>query len=270
MEQLLAAICKNARHVISVHPIDIEGNNNTCSFNDARSAAFYALGLAIKEKEPVYLLVPGAFVTSTFTAVTEAWFQKANVIVIAFFERVSDVKTAWMDRCVLDTLTVGENEQELFAEFIQRNTGVNGPVLLNVVCQRSDVEKTDYKDAMKYLESGPIIAFNGEKLSHGINVDYRHKYGLLSKYIGMSSVKDCGVLLCTADAVLVDVNIFRTRYANANMKIVIIDNDGSITLNGIDDWITSNGWRCRVSDSFEDINWLLAQEKQSVLVVKEA
>jgi len=258
------------KNTVIVEPLNYSACNNSTRFQDARSAAFYALGLALKEKEPVFLLVPGNFAASTFTAVTEAWLQKANVIVIAFYDKVSDVKTVWMDRCVLNTLTAGENEHELIESFIRNNSAAHGPVLLNIVCQTAEPPKTDYSEALKYLGEKTVITFNSAERTAGINdIAYRYKYGLISKYIGMSAVKDCGVLLCTADAVLVDVNVFRTRYANANMKIVIID-DGSILASGIEHWISSNGWSCKVSETYEDIAWLNAQEKQSVLVVKGA
>ncbi len=39
----------------------------------------------MKEKTTVGLALPGAYLASTYTAITEAWFQKVNVVVFAFF-----------------------------------------------------------------------------------------------------------------------------------------------------------------------------------------
>lgn len=84
--------------LITVAPICIDDAEN---YQDSRSAVFYAMGQAIKEKRTVGVFVPGAYLPSAYTALTEAWFQKANIIVVAFYDKVSEVKTTWADRCVL-------------------------------------------------------------------------------------------------------------------------------------------------------------------------
>ncbi len=265
MKRYVDLVSENYNNVVVVNSLTIE-----CSkfiyYNDARSAAFYAMGVALKTKEPVILMVPGEYVSSTYTAITEAWFQKANVIVIALYDKVSQVNTVWMDRCVINTLTAGIDEEDLIYSFITNNSNAHGPILLNIVNCKVENSRVDYTGLIPYLENRSIITYNS-KDDIEKNIPYKYKYGVLSKYIGMSTAKDCGILLCTADCVLVDANIFRTRYSNANMKIIVLD-DGSILKNSLDKWIQSNGWQCKVTESYDDIHWLLQADKQAVLIVE--
>lgn len=262
MNQVLSSI----KNVVAVRPIVFD--NYATYYEDARSAAFYAMGIALKSKETVVLLVPGEFISNTYTAITEAWFQKANIIVVAIYDKISNVKTAWMDRCIINTLTAGINETEIIENFIFSNKGSNGPVLLNIVNDElPEKPKINYSILMPYLKNVNIITFDAVKDGINTNIPYKYKYGVLSKYIGMSISKNCGVLLCNAECVLVDLNVFRTRYANKNMKIVILDN-GVLISKDFKIWLESNGWLCKFTDSPEDINWLLHSDEQSVLIVE--
>ena len=82
---------------VTVAPIRID--HCAGNYEDARSAAFFAMGLSVKRKEPVTILLPGMYLPSIYTALTEAWFQKTELVVLAFYHRISEVNTAWSDRC---------------------------------------------------------------------------------------------------------------------------------------------------------------------------
>ena len=71
-----------------------------------------------------------------------------------------------------------------------------------------------------------------------------HAYGVISKYVGGSAVADIGYLICPIECALIDINIFRTRYANSNMKIILIDLKKEAKEQGIDQWIESCKWQC--------------------------
>lgn len=264
MNWLLKIIGDITDDVVVVEPLSVNLKTPTI-YADSRSAAFYAMGKSIKLSKAVVLLLPGEFLSSTYTAITECWFQKAPVIVIALFEKISDVKTSWMDRCVLSTLTAGSEEEDLVKDFLITNSNNNGPVLLNLVGSMHCIEKRDYSEALKILAGKSVITFNGKDSN---SIPYKYKYGVISKYIGSSIIKDSGILLCTSDCVMVDVNVFRTRYANKNMKIAVFD-DGALCNNNIDSWIQSNGWNCRTTDKIADLIWLSNEEKQSVLIIRE-
>ena len=274
MEEYLKLIEKDIKYLVEVAPISTDVHIEKKQYADARSAAFYAMGKAIKTHESVIVLVSGAFLSNVYTALTEAWFQKVNVIVIALFDKISDVKTVWMERCVVKAMTTTTDDFEEIEKFLQESKRCKGPVLLNLIRGDCLIEKYDYSKVIDMLEKkcgnkSSMYCFNGD-IGSVNNIDYKNKYGVLSKYIGMSVVKDCGYLLCTSDCVLVDSNIFRTRYANSNMKIIIFD-QGDLNENNIALWIKSNGWDCRVVDSIDEnsIDWFVMNNKQSVLIQKE-
>ena len=251
--------------IVCVEPISFVKNRKVKPYADARSAGFYAMGKALRTGETVILLVPGEFLTSVHTALTECWFQKASVIVIAFFEKISEVKTQWMDRCVISTLTAGIDEADLIQHYLKENATPKGPVLLNIVGKTCIPEKKDYSAALFQISEKKVCTFHGMDKN---TIPYHYKYGLISKYIGASIIKDCGILMCTTDCVLVDVNVFRTRYANKNMRIVVFD-DGTLSEKSIDLWIQSNGWECRNTQSLSELRWLCEIDKQAVLIIKE-
>lgn len=260
---------KNDKRVVTVAPIKIQ--NSVAEYQDARSAAFFAMGMSIKEKEPVTLLLPGEYLTSAYTAITEAWFQKAEMIVYAFYKKVSDVNTTWADRCA-KTMTIHIDEYDEIADKITAYYHMHGPVLINVVGIDLEEPQIDYSAVIMAIseidELAEFLCYNSKEQAEISNIKTEHKYGVLSKYIGMSTVKRTGYLLCNTDCMLVDVNIFRTRYANGNMKIVALD-DGQLKENQIDQWIISNGWKCKRVEQMnsEAAKWLKEQTVQAVLII---
>ena len=149
------------------------------------------------------------------------------------------------------------------------------PLLLNLVgVQEADLNEpeTDYQDVMGAIwnadPSATFICYNSADPEEQRKIESPYKYGTLSRYIGMSVAASAGYLLCTADCVLVDANIFRTRYANGNMKIVILD-DGRLKKNRVDSWISSNGWNLRRIQKMDEDSavWLRNQTCQAVLII---
>jgi len=102
-----------------------------------------------------------------------------------------------------------------------------------------------------------------------INIPSKDKYGVISKYIGMSVAVNVGYLLCTSECFLIDANVFRTRYANGNMKIILFD-DGNLEKIDAKSWIAGNGWWCEVvsKDETTAVNWLIEDKTQGVLIVR--
>lgn len=256
--------------LVAVAPICIDGAEN---YQDSRSAVFYGMGQAIKEKRTVGVFVSGAYLSSAYTALTEAWFQKANVIVVAFYDKVSEVKTAWADRCVLKNITVDISEISEHTDILRDCCNLNGPVLINIVGIKMVDNPVDYSNWVNAIHNidkdKKIVCYNSTENTGVINVISKDKYGIISKYIGMSVAMDAGVLLCTSDCFLLDANVFRTRYANSNMKIVFLDN-GKLEELDAEKWFESNGWKFRVVGGTEYgiVKWLLAQKQQAVLIVR--
>lgn len=235
------------------------------SFSDARSAAFFAFGKSLKEKKPVVLLVNGIYLSSVYTAITEAWFQKANVIVLSLFDSLKDMKTSYLDRCVVYSISIEENEFD--KSIIEHCETKKGPCLINVLKSDTKIDnRNDYQHVITSIISNnprlKIIAYNCES-NNVVNIDKKYKYGVVSKYIGMSLNDNMGVLLCNRECLDVDMSVFRTRYSNSNMKIVVVGKDFS----DISSWIESNGWT--VFNSIDNINEFLITNSPSVMFVKE-
>ena len=261
---------ENGPKVVTVAPIKIESSMVESQYEDARSAAFFAMGMSIKRKEPVLLFIPGVYLANIYTAITEAWFQKAEVIVYAFFNKISDVNTSWADRCA-KTLTIHVDEYSEKHEEILSYHHMHSPVLINIVGVEIGDEKVEYSDITDCISrvdnSAEFLCYN-DKIQNKNNIKEEYKYGILSKYIGMSVVKNVGYLICDSACMLVDINIFRTRYANENIKIVVLDN-GKLKENEIDQWIKSNGWKCKRVKKMDDeaAEWIKIQKEQAVLIV---
>lgn len=257
------------RKTVTVLPIKIE--HSIAEYHDARSAAFFAMGMSIKEREPITLLLPGEYLTNVYTALTEAWFQKAEMIVYAFHKKVSDVKTSWAHRCA-KTITIHIDEYEEKADEITAYHHMHGPVLINVVGIDLEEPQIDYSAEITAISEvdklAKFLCYNSKELTVVSNIKAEYKYGVLSKYIGMSITKNVGYLLCNSNCMLVDVNVFRTRYANGNMKIVVLD-DGLLKENQIDKWIISNGWKCKRTEQMnhEAAKWLKDQNVQAILII---
>lgn len=124
---------------------------------------------------------------------------------------------------------------------------------------------------MQYDEEGnaKIRCYNAIQSDGIINIPSKDKYGVISKYIGMSVAVNVGYLLCTSECFLIDANVFRTRYANGNMKIILFD-DGNLEKIDAKSWIAGNGWWCEVvsKDETTAVNWLIEDKTQGVLIVR--
>lgn len=276
MESRLDVIINNIQgKIVTISPIDLK-EKNVIGYKDARSGVFYAMGESMKENTPITLLVPGEYISSTYTAITEAWFQKVNVVVVALYEKISDVNTTWMERCLVANATFGIDEESAIHTFLEKAYGMKGPVLVNVVGETFSEHTCDYEKIINVLES--VLTYEIEfwcynpKHKMEINrfhaIEAQHKYGVISKYIGMSVVSDVGILLCNVECALVDINVFRTRYANSNMKIILVD-DGLLKKNDVAHWIESNDWACKEIGVIDEdaAKWLVSQTKQAVLIV---
>ena len=261
-----------------VEVVDMNNPNNTLEVADARSAAFMAMGIAIRNCETCGLMVSGEYITSILTAVTEAWFQKADLLVVGLFNNTSDIKTSWIDRYLVAQLNMRVEEFELKRNEINSILKLKGPKMLSVFYDDKIEESHDYGELLKnlYESSGKntlVTCYDsnpGYESYNAVNISRRYKYGVISKYIGSSLVVNSGILVCTPDCLVVDVNVFRTKYKNSNMKIVIHDTDGIVIQRNIDKWIVSNGWNYSEAEigDIKALKSFLNNEEASVFVVR--
>ena len=244
-----------------------------------RSATFYAFGESLKKNEPVVLIVSGNNLPNVYTGITEAWFQKANVIIVAIYSHYKEIKCAYMERCVLEYHIYDENE--LMSENNLMNiVEKKGPVLINLIVKIEEELLNNYYDILKVVnnvveQKTDVFAYNAEKNFNQLekinirNIEPQYKYGIFSKYIGFIAGGGNAILCCSSKNILLDANIFRTRYSSNNIKIIIHDKDNIINEYSVDKWITSNKWNYSETEEINEeiINNMLRLEKPSVLVV---
>lgn len=259
--------------------IDLTYVENCISIDDARDAAFYAMGAAVKNQKAVVLVVDGDSLTNIYTAITEAWFQKANVIILSVFDEINKIKTSWMDRCVVASEVFLQSDEENCLEYINNSVGAYGPVLVNILAQKAECAPVNYNvllDAVKDCDGKyELLLFNSADNVHIENADItvipkEYRYGIISKYFGSAVAGSKKILCCTTDCLMLDLNVFRTRYKNSNMKIIAIEDNG-FSKEKIENWIISNGY------SLNEVSTLTSQafkefaesSQPSVLLIKE-
>lgn len=257
-------------------------------FDDIRSATFFALGKAIKKNKIIALFIPGEYITNVYTGITEAWFQKANVLVIAMYNNYYDVKCDYMDRCLMRKATFYSKDlDKINNEIISMcNFEINGPALLNVISSQLNGDSNSvnayssilncFKDVLE--KDSEVFCYNINKDELGKyqfkinNISSKYKYGIISKYMGYVNGLDKKVVLCcTSDCILLDSNIFNNRYINEHIKIVIIDKDEIITRKNIDSWINSNNVKCFYEEecNVENMKKFYTTEEPAILILKE-
>lgn len=250
---------------------------NTYYTADARSAAFYAFGKSNRENKPVALIINGEYLPNVYTAVTEAWFQKTNLIVVALYNTYREINCGYMDRCVINNIIADKTD---ISDIKPSDILCAGPVLINIFGEALSKRKYNYAEVLNCLDSvveknTPLFCYAPDNIVCGaLNIkpiDDKHKYGVLSKYFGYTIASEKkAVLCCTADCVTLDMNIFNNRYTTSNIKIIILDNDNIISHNRINEWIGSNNFTCREikTVSIDKIKQFYEEECASVIIVR--
>lgn len=247
--------------------------------NDVRSAGFYALGKAIKDNSNVILIVNGEYISNLYTSLTEAWFQKANILVIAYYESYKNVGTRYLERCTIKQETI--NIEEISEFDIKKLTYLNGPGLLNVFGLSFEKNVLDYgmivdnisdiiKDKMDvFLYAGKI---ENKKNLNIKSIDRKYKYGVLSKYMGyVNAMKETAILCCTVDVFKVEMNIFNNRYKNENIKIIVFDEFNFIEKENINYWLENNDFHCSMYEkvSKDNLEKFIYSNKPEVRVIRK-
>lgn len=275
MEKIYDRFLKNGiQYFVSVYPLKFPDAYNVLYVRDARSAGFYAMGIALKNNSPVVVFVPGEYIANLYTSITEAWFQKAKIIVVATYNSVQQMKTSWMDRCTIKNFSLSYQEFIDEKEFEHDTFSANGPVAINLLYLSKMKMVEAYDEIISKIKQidpyGKFISYacDNDNIEKNIiyNVEQRHLYGALSKYIGASVVKKIGYFVCNIDPLLVDLSIFRTRYANGNMKIAINDCHAVINDKKIDEWFLKNNWCIFRDTSNDEIKHFCKSDKPSILI----
>lgn len=264
-EKVLGKIREGKTDIKVVSTIYTKENNVEC-INDARSAAFYAFGEERKRGSAV-LIINGYELQSAYTAITEAWFQKANLWIIALYENYDEINTTFLNRCVNKSILIDcESAIDKIDDNLRK---VIGPKLINVMDTYYDTNTNDYSDIISKVEAIDetieIITFNGKDRDNK-NIENIYRYGILSKYLGKTAVSEKNsILICTSDVFLLDLNIFNNRYITEKFKIIVQDKDSTIKNRNIDKWIESNGISMYLGDG--NIEQLIRNNKPGILIM---
>lgn len=261
----IVATDKQAVQVILPETISIK------EVKDARSAAFEAFGIIKITDKPVALIVNEDELASTLTAVTEAWFQRKDLILITIngnFCRHYD----YLDRCVVSNslLFLDSNEDEIVQEIQLKH----GPHLLRTTIATKEETPVDYSSILKELDTllsdnDVVFCYNPTELpgEQYRCISQQHRYCTVSKYVGYLLGNKGKALLCVPEGLLAyDSNIFNFRnLPNTFFVIVVADNSGIMSKLSL--WIESNGINVIQSESV-DYSSLLCEDKPKLVYIK--
>lgn len=203
------------------------------------------------------------------TAATEAWFQKANVIIIACYLNYIDVHSEYFERCVTAWCTVESISSELVKNCVEKK----GPVLINLIgCVEIEKESIEYGIIPQSFETEKLYLYHPNREYNGSNINVieaRHSYGVISRYMGMMAVAVSQIYLCCpADCLLLDLNVFNNRYSVDNIRVIILDQSGVVKEKKIDSWLKSNGIKVIFSEvANKDIIKQLKESKDAMILV---
>ena len=257
----------------------INASFNLQIFNDLRSATFFSNGEVNGNNEPVILIVNGEFLPNIYTGITEAWFQRSNINIIAIFEKYDDIKVEYLERCIPDILTIYDDSIEEYRNIIYKFIDNNMPSMINIKYALKLEEKSDYANIINILndivkDKVDVFAYNTENESNNnikiMNIESKYKYGILSKYMGyITAKKQKSLIVLPYELLKIDLNIFNNRYINENVKIVVNKEKGQT--NNIEEWIKDNNIEIlqtkKLDKNIFKNFWNL--DKTSVLIVEE-
>ena len=114
-----AVVCPGSRNAPIVHNLVKSGCISCYPVTDERSAGFYALGMALLDRDAVAVCVTsGSALLNLLPAVAEAYYQHVPLIVIS-----ADRPLAWIDQ--QDGQTI--RQQNALADFVKKAVTLNEP-----------------------------------------------------------------------------------------------------------------------------------------------
>lgn len=224
---------------------------------DVRSATFEALGISKMKDDRVALIVDERYLSSVYTGITEAWFQRINILVVTYNANLYQ-PLEYIDRCIVGkALLLDSSEVRSLTNTIRIN---NGPFLLRssiTIDNDKPIAYSFFNRIIKGVESENDTVFlynpvenNVENKANVQTIKPEHKYCVISKYIGFILGKsNSNCILCIPESLLAyDSNIFNFRCIPDNFCIIVYA-DTSGLMKRIRPWIESNNISLKVVDS---------------------
>lgn len=260
---------------------DKEYINNNFQINnikDVRSATFYALGKENLHKNCI-ILVNGDDLQSTLTGITETWFQKLNVFVIALYKKYDDIKTDFIRRVMPNIIRIYDEDFSEYKSLILKATAHCTPSLITLKYDTVDIEY-DYNNFIKLLskilkKDDEVFFYNPNNvLNNNFNIKSiksKYKYCIISKYMGyITGIKKKSLLCIPAKLLLLDLNILNNRYINENFKVILFNAEEVKEDDTLEKWIENNNIKSKyINKNDEDVlNEFWNLEEPAILLVK--
>lgn len=224
---------------------------------DVRSATFEALGISKMKDDRVALIVDERYLSNVYTGITEAWFQRNNILVVTYNTDLY-LSLEYIDRCIVGkALLLDSSEVSTLANTIRIN---NGPFLLRSSITINNDKPIDYRFLTRMIkcvvsENDTVFFYNPMEniVENKANVQIikpEHKYCVISKYLGFILGKsNCNSILCIPESLLAyDSNIFNFRCVPNNFCVIVYA-DASGLMKRIRPWVEANDISFKVVDS---------------------
>lgn len=220
--------------------------------DDIRSAIFYCMGRALKSK--VCFVLPNAYMSQIYTGIVEGWFQNKNILILSIYDGnkkmdVSNYAHYISGEIDVKVETFNDSEIDCFLKG-------KGQRIINIkkegFCLNQHVNNYSKEiEIIKEFFGGKIIGYNC-KNNEIDNIEYKYRYGIISKYLGkICANNEKSLLLCDFKCLLNELNVFNSRYIDENFKILAIDKENEFNDSGIEKWLNNNRIVTLVSDNIE-------------------
>ena len=243
------------------------------SIEDVRSATFYACGMSQETDEAIGLVISEESLPNIYTGLTEAWFQRRPIVVIALCSRVLNKNIDYLNNCTEACFKI-QNDLDI-EQFFQDVSIVDSPIVMLIEEEYNRNHKVINFDLMPLINqldsSDQVILSSAIKTDlnlpqiHKVPVEYR--YGLFSKYMGYLLGNDSRtILVADYDSVKLDMNIFNNRYICTKFKMILLKVNQEFEVDG---WIESNGIKVMYAQSFNEniVKSFLEFNAPSLLVI---
>lgn len=248
-------------------------NNNIPGFElsfveDVRSAVFNAYGMAKISHTPSVVIVDDAYLPNTYTALTEAWFQRVPVIVISL--NSTNLESSWyLKRCIDAEFFV--DNPTILKEIVDDVIKHKGPTLIKM-SETLNEERIDYSRIRQILtgvvENEKVLCYNSSGQLEGFeNIKPEYKYGILSKYVGRLVGGEKAILCIPEEILALDTNIFNFRDFPNGFRLFVKYTDG-FYWDKIGKWLESNNINVAVVDQEETCLSVNMNDSNFALLIK--
>ena len=257
----------------------IEKEFQKINIGDVRSATFFALGKENLHNNCI-IIVNGEEIQNILTGITESWFQKLNVFVIALYSKYDDIKTDFLRRVMPNIIQIYDEDYKYYENSINKAMKTNYPSLITLKHEIKSIQY-NYENLLKYFdeiinEQDELILYNSNKniemKKYKLNnIEAKYKYGIISKYMGyIEGSKKKKILCIPAKVFLLELNIVNNRYINENFKIIIFNCNKDLEDNSIENWVNNNNINTIKVNEYnkEKLYDFVSQKEATILLVE--